>query len=805
MPPTTTKPKTIAFGSAPIAAPAKKTIPFGSAPIVPQETSEPEKKGFGGHVKELAKGLVTAPATIVARPFQAIQGGVQYIQDRPKIKEFEKEAADITKQNEMLTSELKKVRAAGGDTSNIAKQIIANNKRLIDSSNAIQPTIDRRPFSGGVIAPTPENFKDVKKDVGRAAQTVALGLGPVSGGALFGAGSSVEQGNDILSIETAFNTVLGAGAGKVLDLIGKPLLNASGKVIGKITPETLKKVAEGGADAITKFAAQHEILPAVAKTAVKTFEKGANAVDEGVNKLFTGTGKKIGNAITKEYPGLSREAQQKRFRTIEEKDFAQAANEPIAGYKQAAKIYNNAKNEGTDLAKVAVDNGIEHNSLIEGGKYNTLDTANMLREDAMKTSHDLIRPALEAAEPGVQKISIDQVRKSLLEKIDSIPPSQITATEREVMKRNINKEYSNNSAEARAHPDGYTLTNLHDNKIAKSNNGKYKFGVGASDTLSATQSRYESSVFKKLLEDTAPPELDIASFNKELEKKFQLADYLEALNTKKIPQNLAQRATEFLGKIGGASVGSQFGGTLGGVAGYHLGGILTDSFTRLPNPLKSYYLRSIEKTQPEIFNAFKAYLGEQETLRLMRPQLPAPKTIFQGPTQSGQPYTPNRLFGTTPVVETKPENIPKKNFKLKDFYAPEEVKPISLKAAELTKKNGGVTINLNGDVPEKGFAYSPYKEVETVIPEANFSQADVDNFIEKYYDKLNEDGNHLGVWIDDGKVYIDISKVNPDENAAVADSIANNQIGLFDLSTFETKLTKDYEKIGDTYIHKGQK
>jgi len=791
---------------------------YGTAPVISPYQSDPakkEKKGFFGATKKLAKGLFTAPATIVARPFQAAQSSVQYIEDKPKINQFKKDSEAITTENNILVEQMKKNKEMGIDSTEIKKKITDNLARLDVITKEITPTLDRRAFSGGIIAPVPENFKDVKKDVGRAAQTVALGLGPVSGGALFGAGSSVEQGNDIFSIETAFNAALGAGAGKVLDLVGKPLFNAVGKVIGKITPATLKKVAEGGTEAIVKFAEQNKFMNALVKPTAPlahTIEKGANVVDEGVNRLFKGGVDKTLEFGSKEYPSLSKKGQQDRFKAIEEKDFAQPANSPIAGYKQATKIYNNAKKEGTNLAKVAVDNGIEHSSIIEGGKYNTLDTANILREDAMKTSHDLIRPALEIAEYGVQKVPIGNVRNALLSKVESIPASQITATERQTMKNNIMKEYGVGSAEAKAHPDGYSLTGLHDNKIAKSNNGKYKFGVGASDTLNATQSRYESDVFRKLLEDLAPSDLDIRSFNKELQKKFQLADYLESLNTKKVPQGLAQRAMEFIGKIGGASFGSQFG-TLGGVAGYHIGGVFTDSFTRLPNPLKAYYLQSIQHTQPEVFNMFRQYLGDQEIIRLLQKKLPSGNKlranypqINLGPTQSGLPnifgnnfkQNSQRLFNTpqlaapvermiTPNTQGTPNptsgtyspggdkgRVGGMSQRISDFYSPQEESIVAKKATELTKKNGGVTINLKGDVPSQGFAYSPYKDVETVIPQENFSQADIDNFIEKYYDRLNQEGHHLGVWIDDGKVYIDISKVNPDEGAAAADSIANN-------------------------------
>lgn len=570
---------------------------------VSRETPVPqpeEKDGFLRSAKNLAKSLVTAPATIVARPLQ-------------------------------LAAEL----IMPGD-----------NTEALDKFS--------REKLGGIVAPIPRNAADVKKDVGRAVQTVALGTGaPIAGGAAFGLGSSLEQGNDLFSVETAFNTVLGAGAGKVLDLVGKPLFNAAGKAIGVITPQTLKDIAAGGADAITKFAAQHELLGGIAKPVSEKIATGFQAIDDKAGQLFKGAGSKAKEVISSQYPGMSKENLQKRYSTIEQENFAKPTTENAPAYRKATDIYNNAKSQGTDLSKSAVDNGITHDKLIEGGKYSTVDTADSVRSDAMKTSHDLMRPALAAAEPGVQRVPISQVRESMIQEINNIPKTQVTDAERATMKARVMKEYGDTSAAAVAHPEGYSLTDLHDNKISTGSNGKYRPNGTMSDNLRANQSRQESSAFRKLLEEKAPAELKIKEFNKAIQEKFQLADYLEALHGKKVPMGIAQKAVDLFGKVAGATIGSKLGGGLGGVAGYHLGGVLFDSFERLPNPLKAYYLKSIEKTQPEIFNAFKKYLGDQETLRLLRPQLTAPTTIFKGPTQNDLPYTPNRLFGTTPVVETK--------------------------------------------------------------------------------------------------------------------------------------------------------
>lgn len=138
-------------------------------------------------------------------------------------------------------------------------------------------------LSGGLIAPTPQNVGDLKKDIGRAGETVALELGPVAGGAAFGAGNSLEQGNNLFSPTTAVQTITGAVGGKLLDFVGTPIFNAVGKVAGKITPQFLKDVASKGASAITDFAAAHNILPEQVSHVINAAADTANTV---ANKPF---------------------------------------------------------------------------------------------------------------------------------------------------------------------------------------------------------------------------------------------------------------------------------------------------------------------------------------------------------------------------------------------------------------------------------------------------------------------------------------------------------------------------------------
>lgn len=209
-----------------VAPPSSGTIDFskyGTAVAAPQPQVQPEQKNsFVGN-------LVKAPLTTLARPFQA--------------------GAEL-------------LGASAEDVNTVSNKL-----------------------SGGLVAPVPQNAADVKKDIGRAGQTVALGLNPVAGGALFGAGNSLEQGNDLLSVQTAFQAALGAGGGKVIDMVGKPLFDAAGKVVGSITPQILKDVAGKGAGAIAEFAAQHK-MPGVVSKIAGGIESGANKLESTVNKPF---------------------------------------------------------------------------------------------------------------------------------------------------------------------------------------------------------------------------------------------------------------------------------------------------------------------------------------------------------------------------------------------------------------------------------------------------------------------------------------------------------------------------------------
>jgi hypothetical protein len=585
-----------------VAAPSPAPAPTPSATTTPSSGIRADLEGYrqqkraGGStyrqeipkdpnmLAEFAKGIFSAPTTLVARPFQA--------------------AAAV----------------AG-----------ASNDQIDEFTNRI-------PIIGDLVADAPDTFADVKKDVGRGIQTVALGTGaPLAGGAAFGVGSSLEQGNDLLSAQTAINAALGAGAGKVASWVGKPLLDATGKVVGVITPKTIKDVAAKGAGAIQEFAATHQLLGGIAAKPSAALAKGFQNVDDAVGSVFKGGGAGASGIISREYPQLN---PQKHFQEVNARDIKAPTtiNEPK--YAKATRVYNDAKSKGIDLEEVANRRGIIHDKIAEGGRYNTLDTVDNIRQGNYEVSDRIARPAIKAAEPGVPLVPVKDVRAAMIKKVNDIPDSQVTPEDRAKMLAIIHKRYSPEGAMAQSHPNGLTLTNLHDNRIISQKNGGYKMGQSASDALKAQLSREEGRVFADIFDKTIPEEVGMQAFRKELEQNFLLADYLESLHNKAIPANITKKAVRLFGKAIAATVGGKIGGFPGAILGSQYGDMAFSAFQALPNPIKMRVLQNIKVEDPKIFKEIIEYIGKQDAEMLMRLRLPAPgqssfketpPTIFSGP------------------------------------------------------------------------------------------------------------------------------------------------------------------------------
>ncbi len=625
---------------------APPQIPAQPAPVAPQEDK-------GSAVGSFFKGLVSAPATLIARPFQAVQSGVQLAGT-----DFEgdaKKSQDFSNQAIALTPQIRAMKAAGQDASALEAQRRSFIQQAQDITNKLTSDATYKPSSGGIVAPAPENFGDVTKDVGRGIQTVALGVGsPLAAGGAFGFGSSLErQGNDALTTgagltDTLVSTLVGMGAGKALDLVGKPLLNAAGKVIGKITPKTLQDVAAKGSEAVSNFMSHHEILPAGAKEIVAKIPQAAEKFDAGVNSLFKGGKGAVAGAVQSQYPGLTKGNIANHYEKVEVDRLMQPSKEAGATFKGAAEVSADAAKRGIDLRKLAADNKIYASDHIVDGKFATADTVSALRDEAMNGGKEILRPALSAADPSVQRIPLSEVRSRMIEKLNKIPDARLSPDQKLKFAKNIAKEYGDGSVTAAAHPNGYNLTNLYDSKLQTSS-GLYKGSTlqSISDSLTSQQKQLESQVFGDILKKSAPKELGLDKYFKAQEGKFVLANYLESLNAKKAPQSLFQRALKKTAQLGGATTGANVGGPFGMFSGYQFGGIMADTFAGASNPVKISFLKSIGKSEPEIYAIMKQFASDAEIAKGMRKSLPAP-----GDTTAASPT----LFATpkgkiTPVAQ----------------------------------------------------------------------------------------------------------------------------------------------------------
>jgi hypothetical protein len=106
----------------------------------------------------------------------------------------------------------------------------------------------------------------------------------------------------------------------------------------------------------------------------------------------------------------------------------------------------------------------------------------------------------------------------------------------------------------------------------------------------------------------------------------------------------------------------------------------------------------------------------------------------------------------------------------------------------VTLENEGGTFNLNGKSPKTGCMVGLSGQGIT-IPLESFSPANIEEFIGTFKAKYAGQADmHLGTWIEDGIVYLDVAKRFPESRKAQAVRLAKatGEKAIFILSTSET-------------------
>ena len=106
----------------------------------------------------------------------------------------------------------------------------------------------------------------------------------------------------------------------------------------------------------------------------------------------------------------------------------------------------------------------------------------------------------------------------------------------------------------------------------------------------------------------------------------------------------------------------------------------------------------------------------------------------------------------------------------------------------VTLEQGGGTFNQDGNAPKTGCMVGLTGQGIT-IPVESFSPASIEEFIGNFKKKYaGQADKHLGTWIEDGIVYLDVAKRFPESRKAQAVRLAKEtgEKAIFILSTFET-------------------
>jgi hypothetical protein len=121
-------------------------------------------------------------------------------------------------------------------------------------------------------------------------------------------------------------------------------------------------------------------------------------------------------------------------------------------------------------------------------------------------------------------------------------------------------------------------------------------------------------------------------------------------------------------------------------------------------------------------------------------------------------------------------------------------KLLSRNVFERTMAQGGHTVSLAGKSPKTGFAFSPYKSREAIIPKAQFSHKHVDSYVQRNKDLLSQPNHHIGSWhnTETGNVHLDVSVVHPNKVKALSEAAKHKQLAIYDLGAGkEISLGKD--------------
>lgn len=457
-------------------------------------------------------------------------------------------------------------------------------------------------------------------------------------------------------------------------------------------------------------------------------EAGA-AAREGVTSAVETAGKTVGDHVIQPTVDATTAAIKAPFTKVADAlsnhEIARVKDEweaptKASGFSASKDIYAHAESQGHDISETLTNDRLNPAEHVEGegsaSRFDTQEAADNIRKDAATMSNQMLRPALKAADAAITKTPVNDILREARANIDNNP--KITLEDKESMKGTINN--SVRPALEKAHPDGMGLADAHDEKITRDLNSKYSPTGDIATNMKATTNKAVADALRSTIERNAPKDIDVKAFNHELQRQFQAADYLESLDGKKVPITTMAKLRKWAGKIVGLGIISHFGGSeiLKDIIGYNVGGLLETMAERLPNPVRSMYLRNLEVENPKAFAAVSDYLKKTGQENETRMKLPPAADLSPGTSKNPFIMGGSTTFEKPADIINRINSSPSKNiFDMMDQSQKEEfINQIKNGQLKLTSGASAPTYIGENPLPAGRGSFKPTNVVNNQLP-----------------------------------------------------------------------------------------
>ncbi len=465
-------------------------------------------------------------------------------------------------------------------------------------ANYTQQQLQQMGATPGTSQPTQTGFLGTLKNIYDNAITR-----PATAAANAVAGSMKDTSDALANVWTAKTPqdaalgaldAAGAGVGAALNVVGAPVnmaINAASNIPtggGKNLGDRANQAIQPVADAIASIPGMQELsqIPGIDKhvqsfinlvTPLVVSHLGGNApTEKGVTNAIDSTKAKISdtvstaaNAVLDPLGSLGNTLIDKlpKFNPTE----ADVVVKRIDSLKQIennnsriSKIVNQATGKGVDVKNIVAKTDLLQGSVDEAGNLNTLERGGAVDQfnQFMSGQESVVSDALKRE--GIS-IPFSQVEESLNNSMNS---SRLAGGSKTRIANLIKQELDGLRMDVDSNGN-IPLDKLQDAKISTTN------GIDYTKPETKINAKMVGNTYKTLIENNS--KLPVKNLNGELSTYYQIGDYLEALNGKKIQ---------------GGKLGKYFASTVGGIAGSHFGPFGTVIGAEIASKLKGLGMSS---------------------------------------------------------------------------------------------------------------------------------------------------------------------------------------------------------------------